>query len=302
MVIPDEVRQCVAFVYFETAPGVRVPAGTAFLVADMETAAGQERAFFYAVTARHVIEKVVAEGSGGGVWLRLNTVDGESDWVEVPLEHWRSHPGDRDEMWGKHHDEPRYDVSVCLIQLNPEVYEFKAVRTATFLDQERVAERGIGPGDEVFLTGLFGHHQGRRKNLPIIRCGTIAALPDEPVETRLGPMEDALLVEVRSIGGLSGSPVFVPDPPVQRTGPSSWAYRSQVSLHFAGLVHGHWEAVAGDTVPDETGGRETINSGIAIIVPARHILEAVRQDEFRRIRAEKIRDFLQRNSPVMDEG
>jgi hypothetical protein len=33
-------------------------------------------------------------------------------------------------------------------------------------------------------------------------------MPEEPVETELGPME-AFLIEARSIGGPSGSPCFV---------------------------------------------------------------------------------------------
>jgi hypothetical protein len=303
MIIPEEFRQCVAFAYLKTASDELMPTGTVFFVSDMEAAGGQERAFIYAVTARHVIEKVIADGSGGAVWLRLNTADGGSDWLELPLTMWRSHPSDRDAMWLERHDEPRFDVSACLMPpLDEQVFQFRIISTASFLDQEKIAERGIGPGDEVFFIGLFASHLGRHRNTPIVRCGSIAAIPDEPVETRLGPMDDALLVEVRSIPGLSGSPVFIGDPAVRRTGPTSWEYRTDFKMHLAGLVHGHWSAESGDTVPDETGNGESINSGIAIVAPARHILETLRQGEFMKIRAEKIRDFLQRNAPVMDEG
>jgi hypothetical protein len=66
----------------------------------------------------------------------------------------------------------------------------------------------IGIGDAVFITGLFSHHPGKARNLRVIRVGNIAAMPDEPVKTQRGEME-AYLIEARSLGGLSGSPVFV---------------------------------------------------------------------------------------------
>lgn len=296
MIIPDEVRQCVAFAYYKTASGKHVPAGTAFIVADMQTAAGQEAAFIYAVTARHVIEKVTTDGSGGTVWLRLNTLDGGSDWLEVPLKFWHGHPSDRDAMWLEYHNEPRFDVSACLLlpPIDDQVFQFTMISTAVFLDHDIIAECSIGPGDEVFFTGLFASHIGRRRNMPILRCGSVAAIPDEPVETRLGPMDDALLVEVRSIPGLSGSPVFIPDSTTRRTGPTTWEFRNEFRLHLAGLVHGHWPADSGDTVPDDTGGSESINSGIAIVAPASHILQTIRQDEFMQVRAEKIKEVLHR--------
>ena len=72
-----------------------------------------------------------------------------------------------------------------------------------------INDNAIGVGDEVFLTGLFANHIGQQRNLPIIRVGNIALMPEEPVQhPSLGPI-DAYLIEARSIGGLSGSPVFV---------------------------------------------------------------------------------------------
>jgi hypothetical protein len=56
--------------------------------------------------------------------------------------------------------------------------------------------------------GLFKSHYGEQRNIPIIRIGNIAALPEEPVQTHYCGPTDAYLVEVRSIAGLSGSPVF----------------------------------------------------------------------------------------------
>lgn len=57
------------------------------------------------------------------------------------------------------------------------------------------------------MTGLYRNHYGAQRNIPVVRSEIIAARREEPIETALGPM-DAYLVEVRSIGGLSGSPAY----------------------------------------------------------------------------------------------
>jgi hypothetical protein len=80
--------------------------------------------------------------------------------------------------------------------------------------------------------------------MPIVRHGNVAMLPTEQVQTDLG-YTDAYLVEVRSIGGLSGSPVFVRHTigfPVQRTdGSSDMAFANGPATTLLGLMHGHWD-------------------------------------------------------------
>jgi hypothetical protein len=232
------------------------------------------------------------------VWLRINAADGGSDWVSVPLEMWRGHPSDVDIMWSDYHDRPRFDVSACFLRPDPEVFDYVAMPTTMFIDPEKTEEHVVTPGADVFLTGLFANHLGRRRNIPIMRCGNIAAMPDEPVDTRLGPM-DALLIEARSIGGLSGSPVFVsltgslkPD--------GSYAVNHRWTVYLLGLIHGHWDARGGDTITDAADSGESINKGIAIVAPAHHILETIRQDAFMKDRTEAMREHRRGNGPVMD--
>ena len=64
-------------------------------------------------------------------------------------------------------------------------------------------------GDEVFVVGLFRHRHGTQRNIPIVRVGNLAALTEEKVATNDFGLVDAYLIEARSIGGLSGSPVFL---------------------------------------------------------------------------------------------
>jgi hypothetical protein len=65
----------------------------------------------------------------------------------------------------------------------------------------------IGIGNEVAFAGLFVNHHGKKRNEPIVRFGNICGIPSEPVSTKAGDIE-AYLVESRSVGGLSGSPVL----------------------------------------------------------------------------------------------
>jgi hypothetical protein len=54
---------------------------------------------------------------------------------------------------------------------------------------------------------VVGH--GRQRNIPIVRIGNVASMPHEPVATKNRGAIEAYLVEARSVGGLSGSPVLV---------------------------------------------------------------------------------------------
>jgi hypothetical protein len=134
------------------------------------------------------------------------------------------------------------------------------------------------------MTGLFAHLSGSERNLPIIRFGNIAMIPDEPVPTRIGMIE-AYLIEARSIGGLSGSPAFV----YKRA-------QGRVKLYLMGLMHGHWD------IPPEnkndlaiTDSFGSVNMGIAIVVPAKKILEVINHPELVAIRQEKDKKVEQAN-------
>ena len=95
---------------------------------------------------------------------------------------------------------------------------------------------------------------------------------------------DVYLVESRSIGGLSGSPVFIDVRIAKTTRPPNYgwmagAYDSSSPGRFKllGLVHGHFGGW--DILPDATAddGKEKvhINMGIAMVVPAEKIQDAL---------------------------
>jgi hypothetical protein len=61
------------------------------------------------------------------------------------------------------------------------------------------------------MVGRFLNHEGKQRNLPSVRFGNIAQMPNEKIrqEFRNNFDQESFLVECRAIGGFSGSPVFV---------------------------------------------------------------------------------------------
>jgi hypothetical protein len=242
-------------------------------------------AWMYIVTAKHIIDK--ARDNGATVLFRMTLRAGGTAWFETILSDWRYHPDDSDVDVAVYHGDLSHETDRL-------AWPITACATA-----EIMATEGIGLGDEVFLVGLFKYHYGTEKNIPIVRIGHIAAIPDEKIETSFGLL-DAYLIEARSISGLSGSPVFVRKSPVIR----------DKGLHFStrmwllGLIHGHWNAsksnIDGGTSDVETS--DQINAGIAIVIPVDRILEVIAQPAIRELEVQIEAEWRTGTLPVMDSG
>lgn len=269
MIIPDDVRKCVAFVGYRDSNAMFKLAGTTFFLGRTIGATG--RAFHYAVTAKHVIDGIRGKGCNR-VLVRLNLTNGNASWVDTDIQDWLFHP-----------DDTEVDVAVLRASIPDDVDHlvYPIDRVAT---EEVIAREGIGVGEEVFLTGLFVHHYGKQRNIPIVRVGNIAAMPEEKVETQFG-LIDAYLVEARSIGGLSGSPVFVHLGLVRHIeGQVKFSTSSSGIFYMLGLMHGHFAAFSSDmdVTLEDSLNRERINMGIGIVVPISKILEVLTQPEIRK--------------------
>ena len=95
---------------------------------------------------------------------------------------------------------------------------------------------------------------------------------NEKVPTKYGDV-DAYLIEARSIGGLSGSPVFLRD-------------TSTGKIYLFGLAHGHWDIPPANKndIQIDYDSKSSVNMGIAIVIPATKILEVLYHEEFIKIR------------------
>lgn len=286
MLVPDEVRKCVVFVCARFSSGVR-PCGTVFLF--MTLIEGTDRGFVDVITARHVIEGIRKQSTDAKVILRFNTKAGSHTFVESDAARWDFHPN------------ASVDVAVMSFAI-PSEMDVRYLGPDILATEETINKFRIGIGDDVFITGLFVNHYGAERNIPILRVGNIAATPSEMVETRMGPME-AYLIEARSIGGLSGSPVFV----------YLDALRQQIDrkeqallllpkgegpvggrLFLLGLIHGHYDVrVTTDDANPDGLREEAINMGIAIVVPVSKIMETINQPTRIALR-KKVEDELKR--------
>jgi len=294
--VPDEVRKCVVFVIYRSKlTNDDVLAGTAFFVSIKEEESGPN--FVYLVTAKHVIEAVEEKGIDGKVYVRINQRDKPSMVLAVGLDRWRFHPT---LSMGKS-EAPYVDVAALAWAPNTGIYDFRSIPTSMAATTGVIDKEGIGCGDEVFITGLFSQHIGLQRNLPIIRIGNIACMPEEPVRTKeYGPIA-AYLVEARSIGGLSGSPVFVHLSGVRKGHLSL----GKEPIYWLGLMHGHFDLRAlemGDTTVQDNLYNLTINMGIAIVVPVSNVLEVLNQDEFSKMRKQQGEAYNLKMATTPDSG
>lgn len=286
MQVPEEARKCVVFIGFRNADGMYEVRGTAFFVS--RAVEGLNRSFGYVITAKHVIDKI-RDKSIYKVSLRLNFKDGNARWVETDISDWYFHPSDS-------------EVDVALLRWSfPTDCDHHYLPTDTFATESFVKNLEISNGDEVCITGLFARHYGTKKNIPIVRIGNIAAMPEERIETSIG-LIDAYLIEARSIGGLSGSPVLV-NLGLHRYLKGQFVQALEGPIFFLlGLVHGHWDALPSemDMITEDAVSAEKVNMGIAIVVPATKILEVINQPMVRKKDKEEEQEIRRQRLPTLD--
>jgi hypothetical protein len=196
MRVSDGVVRSVCFVsYYDRRAGGVMPGGTGFLV----SWSGSGWPEFYVVTARHCVSE--ARKGDGHVYITVNRKRGGIRDLRIANDKW-SFLGDEG-----------IDLAVA-------PFDSEDDDAVSFIPREslvtaaRIERHQIGLGDDVWLPGLFRGVPGGEANRPILRMGTIAATPSEPIatlDTSNKPRTpfSAYLIEVRSHSGLSGSPVWV---------------------------------------------------------------------------------------------
>src|SRR5438477_4638474 len=203
---PDHIRKSVLFIGVKEDLPEWEWKGTAYLITvpgypfsiDHEIEGQKARThfpFMLLATARHVAEKI----EGRDFALRANKRNGTIAILE----------GHARQKWWYHPTEREYVDAAVTVFLPPILKDLDIswVRFQEFADKEVIAKSNLGPGDDVFLAGLFTEVTETTRNIPIVRLGNLAMMPGEKIPFKDGKLIDAYLVETRSIGGLSGSPV-----------------------------------------------------------------------------------------------
>lgn len=202
--IEDLILDCIVYLYpsvEEAKRGVKY-GGAGFLIqiqtelpfVPMLPGIEEGPLFRYVVTNKHVI-------SGGCTVVRVNTRDGQTDEIPLSRNQWQEHP----------------DADLAVAQIESldyfAGYKVRFIPDEYLLTEDAVKALNIGPGDDVYMVGRFMSHDGKQKNQPFVQSGIISLMPTD-VETEWDEegeptkTEELFLVEMRSLSGCSGSPVF----------------------------------------------------------------------------------------------
>jgi hypothetical protein len=291
MRIPDLVRRCVCFLCTESTVANEQKllhfGGTAFLISLPSERAGFD--FIYLVTAKHCI----TEAGNRTLKARFNLKSGGSIVVDL------------NGVWFKHPD-PSIDIAVMQMS-PPDGIEVGYLPWDMFDNANVPADPAIGIGDDVLAVGLFTQHTGRSRNIPIVRSGIIAAMPEEKIiDRKYGVDYDAYLVELRSIGGLSGSPVFVylaPSVLVDKDGKCRGIRVKEPSLYLLGLIRGHWDIKATEPATDFGGDiSDKLNVGIATVTPVYGLMEILMSNPLKEFRQRQEQEAAEATAPTNDSA
>lgn len=264
MRVPQQILDCIGYISRKKKGGGYKIFGTAFFVS-VPSATDIDSKFHYLITAKHLVDDTNAEQ--GELHVRLNTSDGGAEHVRLNGE------------WSFPQDGQRFDTDAAVIRFIPkrDYFVYKPIPIEGFLGHPdfRIPPKraSVGVGDDLMIMGLFIGHHGKSRNIPIVRFGTIAAMPGELLESTYSKKpHQSYVIESRSLGGLSGSPVFlIVEPPEgmeSRERPHDYA--------VLGLIRSYWyyDIESAKTVEDKREKFE-VNAGISAVTPSQKILEIV---------------------------
>ncbi len=261
---PPLLKKLVSFLTVEYQDGTKIGAirGTAFFVSLADKRLGENRAFMYLVTNRHMASPVI-EGRAVTVRkasIRLNlknpvggALSAEGELLLGPTLRWYFPKDDA------------VDLAVLPIGLDQDKFDYEAFPTSLFATRDFIQSDRIAEGDSVLFTGFFYQFPGQKKIEPIVRQGILAMMPDELLETTLRKPGRLYLADVHVFGGNSGAPMFVNAGGLRNgailVGPNPYRLLGIVSGYFYETTDFHLQVATTLT------GTVAANSGISLVVP-----------------------------------
>jgi hypothetical protein len=197
-------------------------------------------------------------------------------------------------------DNEAVDLAVLLDrEMLPATLEYTSVPLEMFATDELIQREEIGIGDNLVIAGLFTQRYGTQRNLPIVRTGILASMPQERLQDEgTGLKYDAYLAEVRSLGGLSGSPVYVVLDPL-RLIKGIPEKRFQHRTYLLGLIRGHWDyGKKSESIDFEREELEAVNMGMAIVTPIQELFAMLNSEEFTAERGRHDLEVSKEQSPT----
>ena len=283
--IRDHLLETVIYLYPSVADAVSGTntGGSGFLVGLPADGAplleeNQPPAAIIAVSNRHV----VGDPAQSPV-IRLNTLAGRVEVLEMTGADWIAHPdGD--------------DLAICPLGVVPDGVKFNYLRRELFIKRASDGSPhftglpGSGPpvflGSGVFMVGRFMPIESR-VNQPVVRFGDIAMLP-APIRSPRGIDQESYLVEMHSVSGFSGSPVFI----------GTYNELGSLAQRFLGVDWGHIPHVHPVLDADARHPSYTVeqNSGMMMVIPSWKLEEMLDSDEINEWKDEQIRDAEQKKA------
>ena len=272
--VDDQYLDCVIYLYRsheDARVGERV-GGSGFLVSLSHPSIPGTGGFVYAVTNRHVIEE-------GFPVVRINMHNGPPDVVPFSKASWVLSETD--------------DLAIRIMpKMDTQKYKYRSAKYSDLLTKEKAEALDIGPGDDVFVVGRFINHEGIEKNAPTYRFGQIAQSPGDKVVYEICGKhheQESYLMDIKSIGGYSGSPVWLNEPAyIQRP-----RAKEKIDKRWViGVDWGHilyWQPLYGQNrKPIQGGGLVRVNTGIAGVVPAWKLIDLLERDDVKEFREQEV--------------
>jgi hypothetical protein len=147
--------------------------------------------------------------------------------------------------------------------------------------RDRVTELNAGVGDEIVMFCRFVTVCGQQINAPLARFGNIAMMPGELITDNRGLRVEAFLIEMRSMSGFSGSPVFVFMGPGTYRGDKKMMPFYTETIGLVGIDTGHI-AITNSVISEidkqpVDHWRVAQNSGVAIVTPVWKIADVLEE-------------------------
>ena len=181
--------------------------GTGFVVEVPDPRLGKDRGFLYLVTNRHVAQPGIENGKPCKVVSYSFPLNHRGRSPDSPP-YLQSLPANPDHLW-TFPDDDSVDLAATPIAISLKDFDLMSISLDQFVTQEMIQKGEVVEGDPVIFTGLFVQYSGITRLEPVVRSGTIAMLPKDPVPTTLRKPGSIFLAEAHAFGGNSGSPMFV---------------------------------------------------------------------------------------------
>ena len=182
------------------------------------------------------------------------------------------------------------DDDLAVLPIAPgESFEFNTIPVDEFITESDVSEATFVRLERHDLAwvmtldsiGRLITHDGKQRNKPVVRFGSLSALADanERVQLDALPPQEAFLVECRSLSGFSGSPVPLYQNDILASGAFTRVGDGRGVHRLLGVDCGHiplWQSVFENKF--RTKLRVESNTGIAVVIPAWRLLRLLNED------------------------